>query len=93
MGTLAIFTKQPADVQDFDVDFTQYLTDLSDTGVSHIATVETGITLDRSTLAAGVVKVWLSGGTDGWSYKVTATLTTTGGRVKQAEITVRVKET
>jgi hypothetical protein len=45
-----------------------------------------------SSLADGVVKVWLSGGTDRQKYKVTARLTTDGGRVKEADIAVRVKE-
>jgi hypothetical protein len=39
-----------------------------------------------------VAKVYTSGGTDGVTYKITATVTTTGGRVKQAEIKVKVKE-
>ena len=90
--TLARFTKQPADMQDYDIDFTEWLTGFADTGASHTVVVDTGITKVSNTLIAGVVKVWLSGGSDGTSYKVTATLTTTGGRVKQAEITVKVKE-
>lgn len=93
MTTLARFNKQPADIQDYDIDFNEWLTGFSDTGASHTVTVDTGITKVSSTLIAGVVKVWLSGGVDGNNYKVTATLTTTGGRIKQAEITIKVKET
>jgi len=48
--------------------------------------------LVSSNLVAGVAKVWLSGGTTGTTYKITATLTTTGGRIKQHEILVKVKE-
>ena len=87
------YVKQPADIQDYDVDFNDYLTPFSDTGLSHTATIDTGITLVSSTLSAGIVKVWLSGGTDGTTYKLTVTLTTTGGRVKQYEINIKVKET
>ena len=90
--TLARFTKQPADLQDYDIDFTEWLAGFADTGASHVVAVDTGITKVSSTLVAGVVKVWLSGGLDGTSYKITATLTTTGGRVKQAEVTIKVKE-
>jgi len=86
------FNKQPAEVQDYDIDFGEYLTAMADTGSSHFVTVEQGITLVSSTLASGVVKVWLSGGTHGTNYKVTATLTTTGGRVKEHEILIRVRE-
>lgn len=85
------FDKQPAEIQDYDIDFTEYLTAMADTGLSHTATADTGITLSTSTLTAGVVKVWLSGGTHGTNYKVTATLTTTGGRVKEHEILIRVR--
>lgn len=85
------FDKQPAEVQDYDIDFNEYLTAMADTGATHVVEVETGITKVSDTLAAGVVKVWLSGGTHGTNYKVTATLTTTGGRVKEHEILIRVR--
>lgn len=98
MPILEKYIKQPGDTQDYDIDFDDYLTFHSDTGTSHTAVAETGLTLASSQLltANGVtnsrVKVWVSGGTDGTTYKVTVTLTTTGGRVKQVEISVRVKE-
>lgn len=96
--------KQPADVQDFDADFSAFLNDLGDTGESATVVVADGITLDTHTLITstadhevsgivdGVVKVWLSGGTTGNTYKVTVTLTTTGGRVRQYEFNCKVKE-
>ena len=95
MTILAKFEKQPADVQDFDIDFNDWLTGMLDTapgptGVSVEA--DPGITLLAFVLSAGVVKVWTSGGVDGTTYKITVTVTTTGGRVKQAEIKVKVKE-
>lgn len=93
MSILATFTKQPADVQDYDIDYNEWLAGFSDSGASATVEVDSGITLDLYTLNAGVVKVWLSGGTAGQAYKVTTTLTTAGGRVKQAEIRVRVKDT
>jgi hypothetical protein len=93
MTILATFTKQPADVQDYDVDYSDWLAGFSDTGASATVAVESGITLNLYTLASGVVKVWLSGGADGSTYKITTTLTTTGGRTKQAEIRIKVKET
>jgi len=94
MTVLAKFEKQPSDRQDFDIDFSEYLTGLSDYGVSHTITAETGLTIVASTLlfSGTVVKVFTSGGTDGVTYKITVTLTTDGGRIKQAEIKVKVKE-
>ena len=47
------------------------------------------------TLAVGAWdnhRLVITGGTTGMSYKVTTTLTTTGGRVKEAEIVIKVKE-
>lgn len=38
------------------------------------------------------VKVWVSGGKTGRRYKVTVTATTTGLRIKEADVTVLVKE-
>jgi hypothetical protein len=93
MSILATFTKQPADVQDYDIDYSEWLAGFSDTGSSATVTVDTGITLNMYTLLNGVVKVWLAGGTSGETYKVTTTLTTSGGRTKQAEIRIKVKET
>jgi hypothetical protein len=90
--SITTFLKQPAEVLDFDVDFNDYLTAVADTGASHTATAETGITLQASTLVSGRVKVWLAGGTDGTRYKVTTRLTTTGGRLRESEFYVRVKE-
>lgn len=95
MTILATFVKQPADRQDFDIDYTEWLAGLADTApgpTGLVVTVDAGITVLASTLNAGVAKVWLSGGTDGASYKVTTTVTTVGNRVKQAEIKVKVKE-
>jgi len=92
MPILDKFEKQPADIQDYDISFVEWLTGYADTGESQVTTVDTGITLLASNLIDGVVKVWLSGGVTGTSYKVTTTLTTDGGRVKQAEIVIKVKE-
>lgn len=95
MTILAKFEKQPADIQDFDIDFSEWLAGMSDaapgpTGLTVV--VEDGLTLAAQQLLNGVAKVYTSGGTDGFTYKITATVTTTGGRTKQAEIKVKVKE-
>jgi hypothetical protein len=92
MSILATFTKQPAEVQDYDIDFGEYLSTVSDTALTHTVVADTGITVQSSSLTGGVVKVWLAGGTTGTKYKITARLTTTGGRVKEAEVVVKVKE-
>lgn len=92
MSILAKFTKQPVEVQDYDIDFTDYLTSQSDTASTHEVVAEPGITVVSSNLTAGVVKVFVSGGVDGGQYKVSASITTAGGRVKQGDILIRVRE-
>lgn len=92
MSILGKFTKQPVEIQDYDIDFNEYLASQNDAALSHTVIAETGLTVMSSSLTAGVVKVFVSGGTDGESYKVSATVTTAGGRVKQGDILVRIKE-
>lgn len=105
MGILAKFDKQPVEVLDYDFNFEPWLTDRTDTIVTRNVTVDSGIDLETqeastgsgivvnsSVISGGIVKAWLSGGTHNTRYKVTCTIVTVGGRTKQAEITVTVKE-
>ena len=98
MTILAKFEKQPADVQDYNIDYNEWLAGLEDTAPgpatssNMTVTADAGIAVNRYTLVNGVATVWLAGGTDGQTYKVTVTVTTVGGRKKQAEIKVKVKE-
>lgn len=93
MPILERFTKQPADVQDYDIDFSEYLNALTDTPASAVVEVEPGITLVSQLITGQRVKVWLAGGTTGGRYKVTVRLTTSGGRVKEVEILILVRAT
>ncbi len=89
------FYKQPADVQDYDINYTRYLTSVDDTPRvvdPYEVDAPAGITLLTASITGNVVKVWLSGGTAGAKYKITTRLFTTGGRVKEAEIVIIVKE-
>jgi len=89
---LAKFEKQPSEIQDYDIDFSEYLDALTDTASSATVTGEIGITVNAFALSGKVVKVWLSGGDNGETYKITVRLTTSGGRVREADIKVKVKE-
>lgn len=96
---LAKFSKQPADVLDFDVSYADWLNDREDTISSISVTSDDGMTIGNgingaaSPIAnAGVVRFWALGGTDGVTYKVTVTVVTTGGRTKQAEVQIKVRE-
>lgn len=87
------FPKQPNDVQDYDVSYVAWLAALNDTALTHTAEIDPGLTLNSSSLLAGVVKLWTSGGESGKSYKITTLVVTVGGRSKEFEIMIKVKET
>jgi hypothetical protein len=107
--SLEFATKQPREVLDYDVDFSEWFAATPGDDIElvvveieggsgaadDLATVST-----RPAFAFGVpelappqyVKVWLEGGVDGVTYKVTVRITTEGGRVKEYDFNIRVKE-
>lgn len=90
LGTL---TKQPGERLDYDVNFEDWLTD-DDTVASAGAVVSpTGeLAIDDVLISNPIVKLWLSGGEDGKTYKITLTATTAFGRIKEAEFRIRVRD-
>lgn len=93
MTILGTFTKQPNEVLDYDVDYTEWFSTRSDQPNSHVVITEQGINVDNSAIIGKIVKVTLSGGVDDTAYKITVRLTTTGGIVKEGDFIVKVKET
>lgn len=91
-AVLGKFVKQPSEVLDYDVDFSDWFSNRSDTPSTFTVTAETGITVVSSSRIGNVVKIILSGGTSGTKYKVTVKLTTTNLLVKEADFIVAVKE-
>lgn len=91
---LDTYTKQPAEVLDYDIDYTDWL-ETGDTIASKTVTAETGLTVDSSAIwgASKKVKVWISGGTNGTTYKVTVTIVTVAGCTKEDEFRMKIKET
>lgn len=78
--------KDPDAILDYGFDWTYWLG--TDTIVSVLWTVPTGLTLTTQTNSATVATVWLSGGTAGTTYDVGCRITTAAGRVD--ERTMRV---
>ena len=89
---LGKFKKQSAEILDYDVDFTDWFADRSDTPASYTVTVEPGLTLVADGRTDMVVKIVLGGGTDGERYKTTVRLTSTTGLVKEADFYVTIKD-
>lgn len=89
---LNTFTKQPSEVLDYDIDYSSAL-DSGDTIVAKTVIADTGIGVDTSMIVGGnTVKIWISGGTNGITYKITSRITTAAGRVREDEIKIKVKE-
>lgn len=92
------YEKQPGELLDYDIDYTPGTAtglDTGDTLASIVVTADTGITVASSAIitpAYLIAKIWLSGGTSGVNYKVTCKATTTGGRQREDEIIIKVRE-
>ncbi len=86
------FTKQPVEVKDYDIDYSEWLTAGDNVQSATVAVAPTGLTVTSVFVNDPRVKIWLSGGTDGTQYKLTVTMTTADGRIKQDEFKVRVKD-
>ena len=93
MAIIGAFTQQPGDMLDYDIDYTKWLV-ANDEVIGATATVSpSGLNLiSVSEGVPDIVKIWVSGGTSGVRYKVTVTTTTKGGRVKEDEFLLTVKE-
>lgn len=86
-------TKQPADNLDYDIHYDEWLEDSGDVLVSATVTATpSGLDIGAAVVTDQAIKVWLSSGSAGVGYKVEVTVTTNGGRIKQDEFTLRVKE-
>lgn len=96
------FEKQPWDEQDYDLDINPYLSEFTgDTIASAAVTLPDGVSGEVSlgsgaqdvTHQDGFVKFWVIGGVHGKKYKLTLRIVTDGGRKKEYEVVVKVKET
>lgn len=92
---LGVAKKQPGDTLDYDVKFDRWLPE-GDALVSATAVADQpDITLvgDPEVFhEPPLVKVWLSGGESGKSYKITVTTTTEAGRIKEEDFILRVTD-
>ena len=83
--------RDPNDVLDYYADFTSWLP-VGDTITSHtVVDVTGGITIDSSDVSAGVVRVWVRGGTIGTPASFTVRIVTAGGRTKDQTLFFKVK--
>ena len=87
-------TKQPQDVIDYPVDYSEWLAERPGYEISsYTVTVESGIDLVTHIRVGTIITVFLGGGTDGTTYKITVRATMTPSPlIKEFEFLVKVKE-
>lgn len=92
------YTKQPNEVKDYDVGYGDWLTP-GDTVLDVTTTVlcltdATNTTLINSSIVASPdgIKFWMTGGTAGNKYKLTALVATLGGRIDEIELIFTIKD-
>lgn len=93
------FEKQPSEVKDYDINYSDWLTPMGDTLVSATASVicvtnpdDTALLVQSVLVTHYGVKLWMAGGTDRARYKVTVMASTTGGRLDESELMFTIKE-
>ena len=107
MPLLKKYTKQPWDVKDYDVDYAEWLAEVTPSDT--LATIsepivecisedpDNTLVVDSADITATRIKIMVSGGTDGKRYKVTLRVTTAGVdsyvRKDECELEFIVKDT
>jgi|AntRauTorcE11897_2_1112592.scaffolds.fasta_scaffold00655_3 endonuclease IV len=87
---LKVYNKQPRDSLDYDIDFSEWLSD-DDSIQSIEVIVEDGIELVADVIEGQMVKLWIRGGTDGTTYKFTV-LASTINRIKEVDFLMVVTD-
>jgi hypothetical protein len=85
-------SKDPDEVVDYDLSWSDQMTADSDTIATSTWIVPVGITKDSSTNTTTRTKVWLSGGTTGETYTLLNRVVTTGGRTFDQSVKLKMKD-
>ena len=93
MAIVATVLQQPMDVQDYDLDFSEWMP-TTDTVASAAISCDPAMAVPPSyAISSPYVKVWVyQGGVSGAVHKITVRATTAEGRVKEVEMRVKIKE-
>ena len=85
--------KQPAEYLDYNVDFTEWMPQDDQIASATVAVSPEGeLTADTISIMTPIVKFWPAGGVAGKTSKLTVKITTEGGRIKEDELKIRVRE-
>ena len=89
---LGTFIKQPTERFDYDITYKDWLTSGDNLESVVVTPDDVTISVDFVIVNDPICKIWVSGGENGKTYKLTVTATTADGRVKQDEFKVKVKD-
>lgn len=92
MTILGRFTKQPAEVESYSIEFADDLVNQDKISSATSEVVPTGLNLVSTTVIGTRVKVLISGGTNKTTYKITVTAQTDDGRTLQDEFIIKIVE-
>lgn len=85
--------KQPAEYLDYNVDFTEWMPQDDEIASATVTVSPAGeLTTDTISIMTPIIKFWAAGGVAGQTYKLTVKITTEGGRIKEDELKIRVRE-
>ena len=93
MSILETQTKKPVERLDYDLILTDWMASNDRIKSARIEIDKPGLSCPFHYIHDDIVKVWIAHGVDGEIYRVSATVETEDGRVKQVEFKVRVKKT
>lgn len=88
-------SKDPNEVKDYELDWSDRLETASDTistSAWSIVTDSPTLVIDSSSTTTTVTKVWLSAGTDGTTYDLLNRVVTAGGRTYDQTVKLRVAD-
>ncbi len=87
-----IIEKSPADVLDYDFDFTRWMP-AGDRIVNGTAMIEgTTASVQQTSWSDNIARVWLTGGADHEAGILTLLINTLEGRTKEVTASVRIRE-
>lgn len=81
--------KDPSAILDYTINWAPWLN--GDVVVSSTWRTDSGITVQTSNSTPTLASVWLTGGTSGYSYKITNVITTSGGRLNEKSFVLPVQ--
>lgn len=93
-------TKQPSEKKDYDITYDRWLQESGNDTLDEVTgsvvclttPSDTSLVIYNTQITTTRAKFWLSGGTAGQRYKLTAQALTVGGRLDESELIFTIKE-